>query len=83
MENLSFKLEPGFAKDIERTMKRNKYMTKTEFIREAIRDKLIVLKEKEMLIHLEKIVGSSKKKTNNEKLHKARERSFAELEKKF
>lgn len=49
MENVSLKLEENFLKAIEAIMKKNNYMTKTEFIREAIRDKMRRLEEKEII----------------------------------
>jgi len=42
-------MEKGFVNAIERVMKRHNYMTKTEFIRESIRDKMRKLEEKEIL----------------------------------
>ena len=42
-------MEEGFVKVIDRAMKKHNYMTKTEFIREAIRDKLRKLEEKQIL----------------------------------
>lgn len=49
MENISLKIEGNFLKAIEKVMKNHNYMTKTEFIREAIRDKISELEEKEIL----------------------------------
>ena len=49
MENVSLKLEGTFLDAIKRVMKRHNYMTKTEFIRESIRDKIRRLEEKEIL----------------------------------
>ncbi len=46
MENISLKLEKDFLRVIEKIMKKHNYMTKTEFIREAIRDKIKKLEEK-------------------------------------
>ena len=46
MENISLKLEKEFRKTIEEVMKKHNYMTKTEFIREAIREKIKKLEEK-------------------------------------
>ena len=40
MENLSLKLEEKVARQIEKRMGEFHYSTKTEFVREAIRDKL-------------------------------------------
>ena len=49
MENISLKLEKNFLDAIVKVMKRHNYMTKTEFIRESIRDKIRRLEEKEIL----------------------------------
>lgn len=49
MENVSLKLETNFLQAIEKIMKKHNYMTKTEFIRESIRDKIRRLEEKEIL----------------------------------
>ena len=48
MENISLKLEKNFLHALERIMKKHNYMTKTEFIRESIRDKIRKLEEKEI-----------------------------------
>ena len=47
MENISLKLEKEFRKAMEEIMKKHNYMTKTEFIREAIREKIRVLEGKD------------------------------------
>lgn len=49
MENVSLKMESNFLNAIEKVMKKHHFMTKTEFIREAIRDKIRKLEEKEIL----------------------------------
>ena len=43
MEHISIKLETAMAKQIEKILPEFNYSTKTEFIRESIRDKLKVL----------------------------------------
>ena len=63
MENLCLKFEENFLKAIVTIMKKHNYMTKTEFIREAIRDKIRKLEEKEILEDKElfsQIVASEK-----------------------
>lgn len=63
MENVSLKLEEGFLRAIEKVMKKHNYMTKTEFIRESIRDKIRKLEEKEIIEDKEvynQIVASEK-----------------------
>lgn len=49
MENVSLKIERNFLDAIEKVMKKHNYMTKTEFIREAVRDKIKRLEEKEIV----------------------------------
>ena len=80
METISIKLEEEFAKDVEKIMKKNRYSTKTEFIREAIRDKMKDLEKEEALLKIKTLYGYSKRKTNNEQLHDAREKAFNYIE---
>ncbi len=49
MENVSLKLEPNFLLAINKIMKKYHYMTKAEFIREALREKIKMLEENEIL----------------------------------
>ena len=83
MEAISLKLEDTFLEDMEETMKKHRYTTKTEFIREAIRDKIKQLEKEEALLKVRKMYGASKRKTTDEDLKKAKERAFNDLEKKF
>ncbi len=50
MDNISLKLEKEFRKAMEEMMKKHNYMTKTEFIREAIREKMKKLEEKDVSV---------------------------------
>jgi Arc/MetJ-type ribon-helix-helix transcriptional regulator len=83
MENISLKLEKEFLKEIEKIMAKHRYSTKTEFIREAIRDKMKELEKRDALRKLDNIFGSSKRKTTEEDIHRARERAFEELDKEL
>ena len=83
MEAISLKLEDTFLEDIEETMKRHRYTTKTEFIREAIRDKIKQLEKEEALLKVRKMYGASKRKTTDEDLKKARERVFEKYQKEL
>lgn len=49
MESVSLKIEGNFLHAINEVMKKHHYMTKTEFIRESIRDKIRRLEEKEIV----------------------------------
>ena len=66
MESVSLKLENEFLKDIENIMKKHRYTTKTEFIREAIRDKIRDLEKEELLLRAKQLYGASKRKTTDE-----------------
>lgn len=83
MEAVSLKMDGEFLEDIERTMKKHRYSTKTEFIREAIRDKIKELEDEELLRKVKLMHGASKRKTTDEMLHKAREKALNRLEKEL
>jgi len=83
MEALNIKIEKNLLKEIDNVSKRYRYSTRTEFVRDAIRDKLSELEKEEMLKSLSKLQGISKHKTTDEQLHKAGEHVFNELEKRY
>jgi hypothetical protein len=72
MENISLKIEPAFLNAIQRVMKKHNYMTKTEFIRESIRDKIRRLEEQEILEDKE-LMSQIKSSEKNIKKGKTRE----------
>ena len=83
MENVSLKLEPEFLKEIEKIMKNNRYMTKTEFIREAIREKIKNENKEKALKALKENFGKMKHmKTTDEDLERIREEVSQEMMKK-
>lgn len=83
MEAISLKLDSTFLERIEQVMRKHHYTTKTEFIREAIRDKISALEKARMLAALDRVAGSSKHRTTDAQLHAAREKAFEELERRF
>jgi Arc/MetJ-type ribon-helix-helix transcriptional regulator len=83
MEQVCIRLEDDFLLVMERMMKRHRYATKTEFIREAVREKLKNLEREEALSNARKLFGTSKHKTSDEELHEAGDEAFKQLEKKF
>ncbi|MFW6233200.1 MAG: ribbon-helix-helix protein, CopG family [Nanoarchaeota archaeon] len=54
---INLKLEPNFLKKIDNTVKQRNYQSRTELIREAIREKL---DKEEMILNLKKLKGSIK-----------------------
>jgi len=64
METISLKMEKNLLNDIDRTLKENRYATRTEFIRDAIRHKLSDMEIEEAIKKLEQAKGSLKGKFN-------------------
>jgi|TARA_Y100000294_G_C8555945_1_gene337197 metal-responsive CopG/Arc/MetJ family transcriptional regulator len=84
MESISLKLEDGIIGEIDHKLAKHRYSTRTEFIRDAIREKLSELEKDELLKEVTKIRASLKrKKTTDEQIHAAREKAFDMLENKF
>jgi len=81
-EMITVKLENNFLKEIDDVVYNNGYQNRTEFIRNALREKLEEVKLKEAMIELAHLKGASKKKTSDETLEKIREKAFDMLEKK-
>ena len=79
METVCIKLDEGFAREVEQVMKRHRYATKTEFIREAVRDKISDLDKELALARVRALYGSSPRKTTDAQLHAARELAFEEI----
>ena len=94
MENVSLKLEISMSKQIERNIKEFHYGTKTEYIREAIREKLKKNEEErktkqawQALFAARGIFKGKGKAKTDEEFRKLREEAGAEfmemLEKRF
>ncbi len=80
---ITLKLEDKFLKDIDAVVKKENYHNRTEFIRNALREKLSDLEKEEILKSLAKLRGSSRRKTTDDKLHRAGEKAFEMIEKKL
>jgi metal-responsive CopG/Arc/MetJ family transcriptional regulator len=83
MKVLNVKIENGILQEIDKNLIKNRYSTRSEFVRDAIRSKLSELEKEEMLKHVITIKGKSKYKTTEEQLHKSREEIGKLLEKRF
>ena len=59
------------------------YSTKTEFIREAVRDKLKQIEGDKFLMALKRFQGAAKVHVSDEQLHETREKIAREYAKKF
>ncbi len=86
METISVRFEEDFVYDMEKVMKEHRYSTKTEFIREAVRDKIKDLEKEEALMRLEKAYGAGLakgRKITDRDIHNAGEEAVREIAKKL
>jgi len=82
MESITIKVEDDLAKEIEKTMKPY-YSTKTEFIREAIRDKIKNIEEEKTKKKLLENFGKAKTKITHNQEREIREKVSKEFAKKY
>ena len=83
MEPVSIKFDERSLKNLGKIMQKFGYSTKTEFIREAVRDKIRDLEKEEVLKRIDKLFGTSKRKTTDAQLHEAREKLEKIYDKNF
>jgi len=83
VETISLRLEAGILNEIDQNLSKHRYSTRTEFIRDAIREKLSDFEKEELLKAVTKFSGSSKRKTTDEQLHGAREKLEKVYERRF
>jgi len=80
-EMITVKLDGTFLKEIDSIVEVGGYQSRTEFIRNALREKVEQAKLKEaMIAHLK---GKSGKKTTDEQLERIRSKVFEEFERKL
>jgi len=65
MEPVSIKFDERSLKNIGKIMQKFGYSTKTEFIREAVRDKIKDLEKQAALLRLQQAYGAGAKKGRN------------------
>ncbi len=80
-EMITLKLEDSFLDNIDIIVKKEGYQSRTEFIRNALREKVEAAKLREAMLEISHLKGASKKRTSDEDLERIRERAFEELEK--
>ena len=73
MEVVTVKFQEDILKKIDDSIKKNNFNSRTEFIREAVRDKLSELEKKQIIEHLMKLKGSAKVRMSDEEIHRVRD----------
>jgi len=82
-EMITVKLEKNFLNEVDNIVKKSGYQNRTEFIRNALREKVEDAKLKEAMISIAHLKGAAKKKTTEEEYERIREQAFEELDKKL
>ena len=79
MESVSVKFQEEILKKIDKCIHEHNFNGRTEFIREAVRDKLSDVEKRHLITELMKLRGSVKTRTTDAKLRKIREQASEEL----
>lgn len=80
-EMITLKLEDRFLKEIDEVVEKEGYQNRTEFIRNALREKLEEVKLRKAMVELAHLKGAAKKKINAEEYEKVRTKAFEQLAK--
>ncbi|HLC98910.1 MAG TPA: ribbon-helix-helix domain-containing protein [Candidatus Nanoarchaeia archaeon] len=83
MEAVCVKLDKRILKTVDKSIREHNYSTRTDFIREAIRDKLRDLQKDRFMKEIERFKGSAKVKVSDERLEEIREKVGRDYAKKF
>ncbi len=78
-EMITLKLDELFLKEIDTIVSSAGYQNRTEFIRNALREKVEEAKLKDAMIRISHLKGASKKKTNEKRYEAVRKAAFEEL----
>ena len=78
-EMITLKLEDKFLKDIDTIVKKEGFQNRTEFIRNALREKIDNIKLKQAMMEIAHLKGASKRKTTEEEYERARAKAFEEV----
>lgn len=82
-ELVTFKMDHNFLEEVDKTAKTSGFQNRTEFIRNALREKVEEIKLKEAMVQIAYLRGTAKKKTSEKEYEEIRKRAFEELSKKL
>lgn len=83
METVTFKLHEKVLKNIDNILVPLHFSNRTEFIREAVREKLNQIETERFMKRLAMHKGTAKVRVNDERLHEIRDEVAKEYAKKF
>jgi len=82
-EMITVKIEDKFLEDIDTVVEKEGYQNRTEFIRNALREKVEETKLREAMMEIAHLKGAAKKKTTEKEYKEIRKRAFEEISKKL
>jgi metal-responsive CopG/Arc/MetJ family transcriptional regulator len=82
-EMITVKMDNVFLGEVDNVVKNEGYQNRTEFIRNALREKVEEIKLKKAMMELAHLKSSVKKKTTEEDYEKVRAKAFDEISKKL
>jgi metal-responsive CopG/Arc/MetJ family transcriptional regulator len=82
-EMITVKMDNVFLGEVDNVVKNEGYQNRTEFIRNALREKVEDIKLKKAMMELAHLKGSAKKKTTEDDYEKIRAKAFDEISKKL
>ena len=82
-EMITVKMDNVFLGEVDNVVKNEGYQNRTEFIRNALREKVEEIKLKKAMMELAHLKGSVKKKTTEDDYEKVRAKAFDEISKKL
>lgn len=82
-EMITLKLDDKFLKEVDNVVEKEGYQNRTEFIRNALREKVEESKLRETMRSIAHLKGAAKKKTSDEEYELNRLKAFEELSRKF
>lgn len=83
METVTFKLHENILKKVDGMLKSLNFGNRTEFIREAIREKLNKIETERFMKKLARFKGAAKVKVSDERFREIKEEVAKEYAKKF
>ena len=82
-EMITVKMDHVFLGEVDKVVMNEGYQNRTEFIRNALREKVEAIKLKKAMLELAHLKGSVKKKTTEDDYEKIRAKAFEEISKKL
>jgi len=82
-EQVLFKADRNFLKDVDAAVKAGNYQSRTEFIRESLRKNIDEQRLKKITAEIDHIRGAAKRKITEEEFERGREAAFEALSKRL